>query len=115
MEEGADQHRRLAATFYTAGLGKMVQRVAIFLKDLRARGFLSINEPELAADQLVASWLGMSWRRQSLGIAGPPSADEIAKRVRYAVGTLVRAWSAGRRVGRAENLAGGRKSHVFTE
>jgi TetR/AcrR family transcriptional regulator, mexJK operon transcriptional repressor len=115
MEEGADQHRRLAATFYAAGLGKMVQRVAIFLKDLSARGFLSISEPELAADQLVASWLGMSWRRQSLGIAGPPSPDEIAKRVRYAVGTLVRAWSAGRRVGRAENLAGGRKSHVFTE
>jgi hypothetical protein len=47
---------------------------------------------KLAAEQLVASWLG-GVVRQSLGLAGPPSADAIAKRVRYAVDTLVRAWS----------------------
>ena len=45
-----------------------------------------------AAEQLVASWLWLG--RQSFGLAGPPSANAIAKRVRYAVDTLVRAWSA---------------------
>jgi TetR/AcrR family transcriptional repressor of mexJK operon len=94
LAAGADQHPRLAATFHTAGLGKMLKRVAVFLKDLTERGFLSIKDPELAAEQLVASWLGTSVRRQSLAIAGPPSADTIANRVRYAVDTLVRAWSA---------------------
>jgi TetR/AcrR family transcriptional repressor of mexJK operon len=37
----------------------------------------------------------MSVLRQSLGMAGPPSAVAIAERVRYAVNTLVRAWSTG--------------------
>jgi len=62
-----------------------LKRVAAFLKSLTARGFLSIKDPELAAEQLVASWFGMSVLRQSLGVAGPPSADAIAERVRYAV------------------------------
>jgi TetR/AcrR family transcriptional repressor of mexJK operon len=94
MTECVGQHPRLAATYYTAGLGEMVKRVAVFLKDLIERGFLSIENPELAAEQLVASWLGMSIGRQSLGLARPPSADVIEQRVRYAVETMVRAWSA---------------------
>ena len=35
----------------------------------------------------------MSEVRQSLGVAGPPSSKAIAKRIRYAIDTLVRAWS----------------------
>jgi TetR/AcrR family transcriptional repressor of mexJK operon len=95
MTECVSQHPRLAATYYTAGLGEMVKRVAVFLRELNERGFLSIKDPDLAAEQLVASWLGMSIGRQSLGLAGPPSADAIEKRVRYAVDTMVGAWSAG--------------------
>jgi TetR/AcrR family transcriptional repressor of mexJK operon len=93
MTECADEHPRLAAAFYTAGRGKLLKQVAAFLKALTRRGFLSIKHPELAAEQLVVFWLG-SLGRQSLGLAGPPSADAIAKRVRYSVDTLVRAWSA---------------------
>jgi AefR-like transcriptional repressor, C-terminal domain len=55
----------LAAAFYTAGRGELLKRVAAFLKSLTARGFLSIKDPELAAEQLVASWFGMSVLRQS--------------------------------------------------
>jgi TetR/AcrR family transcriptional regulator, mexJK operon transcriptional repressor len=92
MTECADEHPRLAAAFYTAGRGELLKRVAGFLTVLTRRGFLSIKEPELAAEQLVASWLWLG--RQTFGLAGPPSADAIAKRVRYSVDTLVRAWSA---------------------
>jgi TetR/AcrR family transcriptional regulator, mexJK operon transcriptional repressor len=95
MMEAADDHPRLAATFYTAGRGKMVKRLAAFLEGLTERGVLSIKDPELAAEQLMASWWGLSELRQSLGVAAPPSPDDIAKRVRYAVDTLVRAWSTG--------------------
>jgi TetR/AcrR family transcriptional regulator, mexJK operon transcriptional repressor len=95
MAECAGDHPRLAAAFYTAGRGELLKRVAAFLKSLTARGFLSMKDPELAAEQLVASWFGMSVLRQSLGMAGPPSAVAIAERVRYAVNTLVRAWSTG--------------------
>jgi len=93
MMECADEHPRLAAAFYSAGRGKLLKQIEAFLKVLTRRGFLSIKHPELAAEQLVVSWIG-SLGRQSLGLAGPPSADAIAKRVRYAVDTLVRAWSA---------------------
>jgi len=92
MTECAGEHPRLAAAFYTAGRGELLKQITAFLKGLTRRGFLSIKDPELAAEQLVASWLG-SFVRQSLGLAGPPSADAIAKRVRYSVDTLVRAWS----------------------
>ena len=93
MTECADEHPRLAAAFYSAGRGELLKQVAAFLKAMTRRGFLSIKDPDLAAEQLVVFWNG-SLGRQSLGLAGPPSADAIAKRARYAVDTLVRAWSA---------------------
>jgi TetR/AcrR family transcriptional repressor of mexJK operon len=88
----ADEHPRLAATIY-AGRGKLLKQIAAFLKALTRRGFLSIKDPELAAEQLVSLWLG-TFRRESLGLVDSPSADATAKRVRYAVDTLVRAWPA---------------------
>ena len=72
MAEHADQHPQLAATFYAAGRGELLKRIAACLKALTKRGFLSIKNPDLAAEQLVASWLGMSVLRQILGVAGPP-------------------------------------------
>jgi TetR/AcrR family transcriptional repressor of mexJK operon len=92
MTECADERPRLAAAFYTAGRGELLKQIVAFLKILTRLGFLSIKDPELAAERLVASWLGLG--RQSFGLAAPPSADAIAQRVRYAVDTLVRAWSA---------------------
>jgi TetR/AcrR family transcriptional repressor of mexJK operon len=94
LECAADQPR-LATVFYTAGRGEVLKRVADFLKGLTERGVLAIDDPELAAEQLIGAWLGMTELRQSLGVAGPPSSKAIAKRVRYAIDTLVRAWSTG--------------------
>jgi TetR/AcrR family transcriptional regulator, mexJK operon transcriptional repressor len=102
MVEAADEHPRLAATFYTAGRGKMVKRLAVFLKSLTESGVLSIKDPDVAAEQLMASWGGLCELRQSLGVAAPPSPDDVAKRVRYAVDTIVRAWSTGGGAGGAD-------------
>jgi TetR/AcrR family transcriptional repressor of mexJK operon len=93
MVQCADEHPRLAATFYTAGRGESVRRLATFLKNLTDRGFLSIGDTKLAAEQLFAAWLGLIEHRRNLGVGAPPSAGEIAKRVRYAIETMVRAWS----------------------
>jgi TetR/AcrR family transcriptional repressor of mexJK operon len=95
MAECSDENPRLAAAFYTAGRGEVLKRMAAFLKSLTARGFLLIKDPELAAEQLMGAWFGMGVLRQSLGLARPPSADAIAKHVRYAIDTMVRAWSTG--------------------
>jgi TetR/AcrR family transcriptional repressor of mexJK operon len=101
MIESADEYPRLASTFYTAGRGRMVKRLATFLRNLNERGVLAIEDPELAAEQLFASWVGLSELRQSLGVSGPPSPKAIAKRVRYAIDTLVRAWSTSAIAGSA--------------
>jgi hypothetical protein len=78
----------LAEAFYAAGPGATLTKVTSFLKSLAERGILSIKDPDLAAEQLIVSWLGMSQLRQNLGVTGPPSADVIAKRVRYATDTM---------------------------
>jgi TetR/AcrR family transcriptional regulator, mexJK operon transcriptional repressor len=97
MVDCADEHPHLAAAFYTAGRGELLKRIAAFLKTLTKREFLSIKDPELAAEQLAAAWFGLGLLRQTLGVTGPASAHEIGKRVRYAVDTMVRAWSTKRR------------------
>ena len=75
------------------------------LTPLAERGVLPIDDPELAAEQLIVSWLGLSQLRQNLGVAGPPSAEAIARRVRYATDTMLRASSlaspAARKTGAA--------------
>ena len=108
MAERAHQHPQLAAAFYAAGRGELLKRVAACLKALTKRGFLSIKDPDLAAEQLVASWSGMSLLRQGLGVASPPAADEIAERVRYAVDMMIRAWSTAAETASA-GKAGGKK------
>jgi TetR/AcrR family transcriptional regulator, mexJK operon transcriptional repressor len=110
MGESAAQHPQLAATFYAAGRGELLKRIATCLKALTKRGFVSIRNPELAAEQLVASWLGMSVLRQVLDVAGPPAADEIAEHVRYAVDTMIRAWSTSAETASAGKA--GRKKKV---
>src|SRR5499427_5046028 len=105
MAACADENPRLAAAFYAAGPGTMLKKVAGLLKSLAERGILPIDDPELAAEQLIVSWLGLSQLRQNLGVAGPPSADAIARRVRYATDTMLRAWSSA-------SLAGGKAGAV---
>ena len=93
MAACADDQPRLAAAFYAAGPGAVLKKVTLFLGSLAERGVLSIDDPGLAAEQLIAAWLGMSQLRQNLGVAGPPSASAIAKRVRHATDAMLRAWS----------------------
>ena len=46
--------------------------------------------------------------RQILGVGGPPATDEIAEHVRYAVDTMMRAWSTAAEAASADK-AGGKK------
>jgi len=96
MAASASEHPALAAAFYAAGPEAMATMVAKFLRSLDARGLARIDAPELTAEQLIAAWLGMSQLKQNLGVAGPPSAEEIARNVRHATEIFARAWSAPR-------------------
>ncbi len=93
ISEHSDQYPDLAAAFYAAGPATMHGKVASFLESLTENRLLAIDDPELAAEQLIAAWLGLSQLQQSLGLAGPPPAKTISERVKLATQTMVRAWS----------------------
>jgi TetR/AcrR family transcriptional repressor of mexJK operon len=93
MAASAADHPALAAAFFAAGPATMQARVANFLRSLDVRGLLSVDDPELVAEQLLGAWLGMSQLKQNLGIAGPPSPEEISRNVRRATQTFVAALS----------------------
>jgi TetR/AcrR family transcriptional repressor of mexJK operon len=93
MTESAGQYPELAAAFYAAGPAIMHARVAGFLRSLGDHGLLAIEDPELAAEQLIAAWLGLTQLRQSLGIADPPAKEAISHRVRLATQAMLRAWT----------------------
>jgi TetR/AcrR family transcriptional repressor of mexJK operon len=97
MAASAHDHPGLAAAFYAAGPGAVVARVSAFLRSLDERGVLSVDDPELAAEVLTVAWLGLDQLRQGLGLAEPPTADAVARRVRLATESMLRAWSTGRR------------------
>lgn len=79
--------------FYAAGPEKMLNNVTGFLRSLGEQKLVVIEEPELAAEQLIAAWLGLSQLRQSLGVAKPPSAEAIWHRVRRVTKEMMRAWA----------------------
>ena len=93
MAESAAEHPALAAAFYAAGPEKMLGKVTSFLRSLGERNLVTIDDPALAAEQLIAAWLGLSQLRQSLGVANPPSKKAISHRVRRATHDMMRAWA----------------------
>jgi TetR/AcrR family transcriptional repressor of mexJK operon len=95
MAAGADDFPVLAAAFYAAGPGAVLARLAPYLRALDESGQIAVLDPELAAEQLTAAWLGVSQLKQSLGVSGPPSHEAISRRVRQATETMLRGWAAG--------------------
>jgi TetR/AcrR family transcriptional regulator, mexJK operon transcriptional repressor len=95
MAAGADDFPVLAAAFYEAGPGAVLARLAPYLQALDESGQIAVSDPELAAEQLAAAWLGVSQLKQSLGVSGPPSQEAISRRVRQATQTMLRGWAAG--------------------
>jgi TetR/AcrR family transcriptional regulator, mexJK operon transcriptional repressor len=95
MAASADDFPALAAAFYAAGPGAVLAKLAPFLRKLDESGASAVRDPELAAEQLAAAWLGVSQLKQSLGVSGPPSSAEIAIRVGQATETMLRGWAAG--------------------
>jgi len=95
MAASADAFPDLAAAFYAAGPAAVLARVARFLDLVRERERLSFLDADLAAEQLVAAWLGVDQLKQSLGVSGPPSKEAISRRVRSATETMLRGWAAG--------------------
>jgi TetR/AcrR family transcriptional regulator, mexJK operon transcriptional repressor len=94
MAASASEFPDLAAAFYAAGPAAVLARVAHYLEWAQKREGLHLPAPALAAEQLVAAWLGVDQLRESLGVSGPPPAETISRRVRFATQALLRGWKA---------------------
>ena len=95
MAASADEFPDLAAAFYAAGPAAVLRRVSGFLSAMREKEGLSFPDPDLAAEQLVAAWLGVDQLKQSLGVSGPPSKEAISRRVRSGTEAMLRGWATG--------------------
>ena len=96
---GADDYPDLAAAFFAAGPAVVIKAVGAFLAAVQTREKLRIPDPEVAAEQLVAAWLGVDQLRQSLGVGGPPALDAVARRVKSATEVFFRGWATGTALG----------------
>jgi TetR/AcrR family transcriptional repressor of mexJK operon len=94
MAVSAAEFPELAAAFYAAGPAAVLARVARYLEAVQKREGLHLPTTALGAEQLVAAWLGVDQLRESLGVSGPPSAETISLRVRFATQALLRGWKA---------------------
>jgi AcrR family transcriptional regulator len=89
-----DLHRfpELVARFHAAGPMAMRSRVARLLEQMGQRGALAIDDPETAADHLVALVQGRLPFDRSIGLPSPPD-EEIERRVDNAVRFFLRGYA----------------------
>jgi len=71
-KHSSTEHRLTPKAFYAAG-PTMIAKVAGFLRSLHEHGLLRIDNLELAAERLIASWLGFCQLQQSLALQILPS------------------------------------------
>jgi TetR/AcrR family transcriptional repressor of mexJK operon len=93
MAASANEYPELAAAFYAAGPAAVLTQVAKFLGVAKKKERLRLPDQKMAAEQLVAAWLGVDQLKQSLGVSGPPSRSVMARRVRSATEAMLRGWA----------------------
>ena len=99
----------LGARFYNAGAGRTRATLAAYLQSAGVCADLPADVAADAASDLISLWLGDMALRQALGLAAPPTPEDIAQRVRRGTGLFLRAYglspvpsTSGRRPARAK-------------
>lgn len=83
----------LARTFYEAGPGPTIARVAGYLAGLNAAGALNVPEPALAAEQFLGLLKSHLHLRLLLGMQTAPAPDELERLIAAAVLLFVRGYA----------------------
>lgn len=83
----AQRFPELTGEDYAQGLGRMLQRVAEFLRTAMDEGQLHKDDPVFAAEMLLSMLAGMERTRLLFGVANPPY-DEAARATRMVDGFL---------------------------
>jgi TetR/AcrR family transcriptional repressor of mexJK operon len=83
----------LARRFYDAGPGRTRAGLAAIIAAATARGELTADSPEWAADDLVSLWVGSLPDQLAFGLIQQTPADEIARRARRGTEVFLRAYA----------------------
>jgi TetR/AcrR family transcriptional repressor of mexJK operon len=83
----------LARRFYDAGPGRTRSALAAIIAEATARGELTADSPEWAADDLVSLWEGGLPDQLAFGLIEQTTAEEIARRVRRGTEVFLRAYA----------------------
>ena len=87
----ADQ--ALARRFYDAGPGRTRLALSAIIEGAAARGELTIDSPEWAADDLISLWEGGLPAQLAFGLVEQTTVDEIARRARRGTEIFLRAYA----------------------
>jgi TetR/AcrR family transcriptional regulator, mexJK operon transcriptional repressor len=82
----------IAARFFAAGPGQVHQRLAALLTSAGQENKLKIDDADLAAKDLIGLWQGFTPVEVKFGVASPPSALEIRRKVLRGVQVFLRAY-----------------------
>jgi TetR/AcrR family transcriptional repressor of mexJK operon len=83
----------LARRFYEAGPGRTRAALAAIIAGSMARGELTADSPEWAADDLISLWEGSLPGQLAFGLIEQATVDEIALRARRGTEVFLRAYS----------------------
>jgi TetR/AcrR family transcriptional repressor of mexJK operon len=85
-------NRALAVRFYAAGPGRVRSALAGIIAAAAARGELTVDEADRAADDLVSLWEGSMPAKIAFGLAEPASPEEIRTRASRGTDVFLRAY-----------------------
>ena len=88
------RHPDLARRFYEQGPAVSVRNLVLILKNANKTGELLIIEPEIAAEQLIGLWQGVSNYKLALGLDITDQIETIPPKVTNAVDVFLRAYQA---------------------
>ncbi len=99
----AERHPEAIARFFRQGPETMHRDLARLLERADQAGQLSVDDPMLAADQLLSMWLGQYHLRLQFGLAEPRTQEQIVEHVEACITMFLRAYAPrNRREGQPE-------------
>ena len=90
----ADRMPELGRRFYESGPAKGIARLAIYISAQVEAGVLIVEDPEVAAAQLMEACQAMIFKSMVFNFAPEPSAQKIERVVRIAVSAFLAAYRA---------------------
>jgi TetR/AcrR family transcriptional repressor of mexJK operon len=88
-------NRTLALRFYNAGPGRVRAALAAIIAEAAGRGDLTVDDPRLAAEDLVSLWEGNRPAMTTFGLTEPAAPEEIRQRAVRGTDVFLRAYRRG--------------------